>query len=75
MSLNGLIPEILKAVSYNIDEETISKEKVDAEFKNEHLDEDDHEKLRFNFSIYNPKIMHTYRYHQVLKHFSTNSKS
>lgn len=32
-------------------------------------DDDDHNKLRFNFSLYKPQIMHTYRRHKVLKFF------
>jgi hypothetical protein len=77
VNLYGLIPEMLKAASYNIDQETMLNENVDSVFqqapKNESEDYDlEHTSLRFNFSLYKPQIMHTYRRHKVLEFFRSD---
>ena len=64
---------MLKAASYNIDQETMLNEKVDSVFQQGFKDDDDQtSSLKFNFSLYKPKIMHTFRRHKVLKYFSSN---
>lgn len=72
-TLSGLIPEMLKAATYNIDQETMLNENVDSVFQNQQSDdpetekdEGEHTNLRFNFSLYKPRIMNTYRRHKIL---------
>ena len=71
---------MLKETLYTINEETMLNESVDSVFqrakgfKNDDDEYDDNTPLKFNFKLYKPKIMHTYRRHKVLKIFRSDSQ-